>query len=280
MSKLFNRELLWKWTALSLGFVVSSGSVPAHEPIFGIGPHTVYKDGIGLELEYEREQEEHGTEQALHFEAAYGLTEDWAVVMTVPQEQKVEEIRTASGIGDATLKTKYRFYRKDYPEGRQDQLALMGAIKFPTGDYEAEPALGSGSKDYLLGLTGGRESRTLYFFADLRCRFNGENPKKKKQGNAWLYGASLGFRPWLSEYWEPDLVLLVEIFGKQQTKTILDGQELKNTGGQTIFLGPSFLWSYKNMMVTGGMGVPVRQDLNGNQENKQYRFALGIEQHL
>lgn len=61
MSKIFNREHWWRWTALSLGFFVSSGWVQAHEPIFGIGPHTVYKDGIGLELEYEREQGEHGT---------------------------------------------------------------------------------------------------------------------------------------------------------------------------------------------------------------------------
>ena len=26
----------------------------AHEPIFGTGPHTIYKDGVGLELKYER----------------------------------------------------------------------------------------------------------------------------------------------------------------------------------------------------------------------------------
>ena len=263
-----------------LGLLGSVSWVQAHEPIFGIGPHTIYKDGIGLELEYEREQSEHGTEQALHYEAAYGLTADWVVVITIPQVQKTEQAQTASGIGDTTLKTKYRFYRKDYPEGRQDQLALLAAIKLPTGNYEAEPSLGSGSTDYLLGLTGGQESRTLYYFADLCYRFNGENPKQLKQGDAWLYGASLGFRPWLSEYWEPDLVVLLELFGKRQAKAQLKGQALENSGGHAVFMGPSFLWSYKNWMVTGGLGWPVLQDLNGKQEQEQYRFALGIEQHL
>ena len=143
------------------------------------------------------------------------------VVITIPQVQKTEQAQTASGIGDATLKTKYRFYRKDYPEGRQDQLALMAAIKLPTGNYKAEPSLGSGSTDYLLGLTGGQESRTLYYFADLRYRFNGENPKQLKQGDAWLYGASLGFRPWLSEYWEPDLVVLLELLLVMQMQLLV-----------------------------------------------------------
>lgn len=277
MFKKWIRGLILSTSLYLLGF---ANLVQAHEPIFGIGPHTIYKDGIGLELEYEREQGEHGTEQALHYEVAYGLTADWVVVATVPQVQKTESAQTASGLGDSTLKTKYRFYRKDYPEGRQDQLALMAAIKLPTGNYEAEPSLGSGSTDYLVGLTGGRESRTLYYFADLRYRMNGENDKNLKKGNAWLYGASFGFRPWLNEYWEPDLVLLFELFGKQQAKATLINQALENTGGHSTFMGPSFLWSYRNWMVTGGISLPVMQNLNGEQEKQQYQFALGIELHM
>ncbi len=268
----------------SLYFLGFANFVSAHEPIFGTGPHTIYKDGIGLEMKYEREQSQYGYDQALHLHATYGLTPDWAVAVEIPQLQKVEENQRAAGTGDVMLQTKWRFYRKDFAEGRQDQVALLAAVKLPTGDTESEPTLGSGSTDTIIGFTVGRESRTLYYFADLRYRMNGENDKKAsltlKKGNAWLYGASFGFRPWLSEYWEPGLVFLMELFGKQQAKNTLNNQALENTGGHSTFMGPSFLWSYKNWMATGGVSVPVMQNLNGEQEKQQYQFALGIELHM
>ena len=268
----------------SLYFLGFANFVSAHEPIFGTGPHTIYKDGIGLEMKYEREQSQYGYDQALHLHATYGLTPDWAVAVEIPQLQKVEENQRAAGTGDVMLQTKWRFYRKDFAEGRQDQVALLAAVKLPTGDTESEPTLGSGSTDTIIGFTVGRESRTLYYFADLRYRMNGENDKKAsltlKKGNAWLYGTSFGFRPLLSEYWEPGLVFLMELFGKQQAKNTLSNQALENTGGHSTFMGPSFLWSYKNWMATGGVSVPVMQNLNGEQEKQQYQFALGIELHM
>ncbi|MBC8259063.1 MAG: hypothetical protein H8E38_08605 [SAR324 cluster bacterium] len=270
-----------KWlSSASFVFLAFANFTQAHGPIFGTGPHTIYKDGVGIELKYEREQEQDGNEQALHLHATYGLTADWAVALEVPQVKKVEEDQQASGTGDVMLQTKWRFYRKDFAEGRQDQIALLAAVKLPTGDTESEPSLGSGSTDIIAGLTLGRESRTLYYFADLRYRLNGENEKYLKKGNAWLYGASFGFRPWLNEYWEQDTVFLLELFGKQQEKAVLNNQELENTGGHSTFMGPSFLWSYQNWMITGGVSFPVQQNLNGEQEKQQYQFALGIEQHL
>ena len=170
MFKKLNGGLILTASLYFLGF---ADFAQAHEPIFGTGPHTIYKDGIGIELKYEREQSQHGYDQALHLHAAYGFTADWTVAVEVPQLEKVEEHQSASGTGDVMLQTKWRFYRKDYAEGRQDQVALLAAVKFPTGDTESEPSLGSGSTDTIAGFTVGRESRTLYYYADLRYRMNG-----------------------------------------------------------------------------------------------------------
>ena len=38
---------------LSMGAVFFTATAHAHEPIFGIGPHTIHKYGIGLETEFE-----------------------------------------------------------------------------------------------------------------------------------------------------------------------------------------------------------------------------------
>lgn len=60
----------------------------AHEPTYGIGPHTIYRGGIGLELEYESARRAYlGTEarvQKLNLETIYGIHEDLAVTLAIP----------------------------------------------------------------------------------------------------------------------------------------------------------------------------------------------------
>jgi hypothetical protein len=46
----------------------------AHEPLFGVGPHTVYQHGLGLESEIEFADES----ISLHNEVLYGLTTNLA----------------------------------------------------------------------------------------------------------------------------------------------------------------------------------------------------------
>ena len=106
MFKKLNGGLILTASLYFLGF---ADFAQAHEPIFGTGPHTIYKDGIGIELKYEREQSQHGYDQALHLHAAYGFTADWTVAVEVPQLEKVEEHQSASGTGDVMLQTKWRF---------------------------------------------------------------------------------------------------------------------------------------------------------------------------
>ena len=78
----------------------------AHEPLFGVGPHTIYEKGLGLETELEVEDE--GI--TLHNEVIYGVTPDLAVTLVAPWVRKEEGGRTDSGLGDLTLPGKCRFF--------------------------------------------------------------------------------------------------------------------------------------------------------------------------
>ncbi len=161
--------------------VLLSGVGNAHEPLFGIGPHTLYKYGFAIESELARE----GSNSSLQWELAYGLTADWTVTAEIPQLN----LTGISGLGDVLLRTKYRFYRKDEP-GASNQAALAFGVKLPTGNKSA--ALGSGSTDILTGLTVARESRRWYYFGDIRYRANTKNGNMKR-GNVFKYDLAWGY---------------------------------------------------------------------------------------
>ncbi len=248
--------------------------VLAHEPLFGVGPHTIYQNGLGLEMELEVEDEE----VSVHNEAIYGVTPDLAVTLVAPWVRKEEGNRSISGLGDISLRGKWRFFRRD-GAGRQDALALVFGAKFPTGDEQAEMPLGTGSTDFFGGIAAGRESRRWYYFGDLRYRANTE-ADGLRQGDIFFYDVAWGVRPVRAGYEQPDLVLLVETNGKIAGKAEQDGVTNPNTGGHVLSVSPGFLFSIRNVMLKGGINVPVLWDLNGVQEDPETEILFGVEFHV
>ena len=218
-------------------------------------------------------------------EIIYGVTPDLAVTARIPVVYRTFEKTTggvkdkdrSSGIGDVTIRSKYRFWRRD-TLGVQQAAAVVLGIKFPTGDDEAELPLGTGSTDFLFGLTTGHEGRRLYAFGDLLYRVNTE-ANDVSAGNIFFYDAAMGFRPILTDYYRPDLVLLVEMNGEVTQKDEREGTMDPNSGGHTLWLGPNFLTSYRNLMMKGGIRFPVLQELHGVQLGHDYEAAVAIEIH-
>jgi len=259
----------------------------AHEPIFGLGPHVVFKNGFGIETEYESERMSAGSETekrtSFHTEIMYGVTGDLAVTLSVPTilgrtvGEAVGNI-PRTGLGDISLRTKYRFWRVDRP-GIQDAAAVIFGLKLPTGDYENTPPLGSGSTDVLFALAAARESRRWYYFGNVRYRLN-TNGSTMQFGNRFLADVAFGVRPWLTEYLKPDLVVMVEANWESLQRNKINGTELRDSGGEMLFISPGFFLTLRNWAFKGGIQFPVNQELNGPQAKTDYRFALAIEIHI
>lgn len=251
----------------------------AHEPVFSLGPETIYKDGIGIETEVEYEKTGSGRKVVLQKEIIYGLRENLSLTMKIPFILDRKEAGSiSSGFGDLALRGKFRFYKKDY-FGAQDKAAIVGGIKFPTGDEDKRPSLGTGSFDYLVGLTAGHESLKGYYFGTVRYWINTKDGSIEK-GDKFLYDITFGLRPVLKEYYEPDLVLLLELSGEHRNKDRINGSKDNNSGGDIIYLGPTFLWSYRNWMIKGGIQLSFYQDLNGEQEDEDFRSVIAVEVHF
>ena len=246
------------------------GAASAHEPLFGLGPHTVGQYAWALESELERGH----AGWINHLELIYGLSPDIALTVVAPYAFSHENRR--AGFGDVILRGKYRFHRRDYRNG-SDAFALHGGIKLPTG--EQVKLRGSGTLDYFAGLSFGREGRRHYAFADVRYQVNGSD-NNLNRGNILNVEAAYGIRPVKLEYHQPDLVLLGELLAEFTGKNALNTVDNPNTGGFVLSFAPGILFSYRNIMIKGGVKIPVLENLNGIQEKPEPEFVFGLEVHM
>ncbi len=270
-------------TAAILSIFLTSVSALAHEPIFGLGPHTIFKGGVGLEMEFEGEKASGGgeveREYTLTSEIIYGITADLSATLAIPYILERSSINESSGPGDVSVRTKYRFWRRD-GIGVQDAAAVILGVKLPTGDDDKTPRLGSGSTDYLLALAIARESLKWYYFGDVRYRLNTEGGGGMRAGNGVFADLAIGIRTRRVEYLRPDLVVIAELNFESRDRNELFGVDFADSGGNRLFLSPSFFFTYRNWALKGGIQFPVDQDLNGNQPESDYRFSLAVESHL
>jgi hypothetical protein len=247
----------------------------AHDPVFGLGPHVLFKGGVEIAPEVHLDKAGDEKENELGVELTYGLTGDWAVGLELPYEDKSDTSGSSSGQGDVSVFSKYRFWRKDSP-GLQESMTLAIKLKTDSGDKD----IGTGTTDSVLGLAYGYEGRKWYRWAALRYRFNGENDAGLRRGDKVLFDLVGGIRLKQTGYREPDTVWLLELNGESGQRAELNGTELANTGGTEWFVSPGIFWTLRNFAVKAGVQIPVASDLNGNQEKTDYRAKVILEWHL
>lgn len=253
--------------------------VHAHEPVFGIGPETIYEDGVGLEVGWDFEDEGDERTVILENELIYGLTQRTSLSIQVPQILRRHTDEGArSGLGDILVRGKYQFWKRDRLNA-SDKATLILGVKLPTGSDHGRVPLGTGSIDPLFGLAVGHESRTSYAFGSfrylLRTRRDGLD-----RGDRVLFDLAAGFRPWQMGYLEPDLVFLVEFNGVTTLRDRRSGEAVGSTGGNVGWLGPTALLSYRNVMTKAGVQIPLYSSRRGTQPRPELRAVLSLEYHF
>ncbi len=263
----------------SLIFIFAGSTyVFAHDPIFSIGPHVLFKKGVEVHASTYQAKNSDGKETEQAFELKYGLTGDWVAGIELPYKTIANDTNKLTGLGDVSIATKYRFWRKD-TLAQQESAAVLLKVKL---DTSPEPVT-SNTVDSLLGLTYGYESITWYRWASIRYRFNSDS----KQGNNIIVRGDrifvdfvVGYRPTLNGYREADMVYMLELNGEYAQRNKLNQERITNSGGNQWFLSPGFMWTLRNMAIKGGIQLPVYSNLNGDTRDSDYRFKLSIEWHL
>ncbi len=254
---------------------VASASVWSHDPVFGLGPHVLFKGGVEITPQYKVDKAGDNENNESGLELTYGLTGDWSAGIDIPYVDESNSVSSESGQGDLAVFTKYRFWRGDGPGVQQSTTALVKVIT-DTGDDNVS----TGTTDSILGLAYGYESRRWYRWAALRHRFNDENDTGVRRGNKTLFDLVGGIRLKRTSYLEPDTVWLLELNGEFAQRAELNGVEQINTGGTEWFVSPGIFWTKRNFAVKAGVQIPIASDLNERQEKTDYRAKVVLEWHL
>ena len=262
------------------GFIaLSSQSAFAHDPVFGIGPHVLFKDGVEVGLNIDADKAGSSNTQDFDVDVTYGLTGDWAIGASLPYQFKDDGSDDNDGFNDFSAFTKYRFWRQD-SLGLQESAAISLKVITDSASTSGKPAIGNGATDSILGLSYGYEGRKWYRWASVRYRFNGKNDAGVQRGDKVLIDFVGGIRPNQTGYLENDIVWLLELNGEYGKRARFNGSDLANTGGTEWFVSPGIFWTQRNFAIKAGVQIPVYSNLNGNQDESDYRAKLTFEWHM
>lgn len=269
------------WPIIGAGTWLTLSGQPAlaHDPVFGIGPHVLFKDGFEAAIQVAREKTGDKKASELGLEIVYGITGDWAAGIEVPYAFKDKGDKSSSGLSDIQVFTKYRFWRED-SLGRQESAAVMLAINADNGDETTDPRLGNGATDIITALTYGYESLKWYRWASVRHLRPGENAAGLQKGSKWLLDFVGGWRPTPPEYKKPDTVWLLEINAEYTNEDELNGSTRANSGGMEWFVSPGIFWTTRNFAIKTGVQFPIASNLNGTQDESDYRVKASFEWHF
>ncbi len=256
--------------------VALAAPAAAHDPVFGLGPHVLYKGGFEASLKWHTARKGDSRDDEVGLELTYGLTGDWAAGVELPWVRVSEAGASRAGRGDLQLFTKWRFWRRD-GLGVQESAAVAARVWLDTA-VDGSPRLGTGARDWLAGLAYGYESRRWYRWASLRWRRNGDRGALDR-GDRILVDLVGGWRPRPGGYLEPDTVWLLELNGEITRRSRRGGAPVADSGGQEWFVSPGIFWTLRNYAVKAGVQIPVRSDLNGSQSGTDWRALLVLEGH-
>jgi hypothetical protein len=263
-------------------FVLPTALMPS--PLFSLGQNIVDKGDV---LSYVNPILLRGhNDKKFFYNEMYtlvGLTDTLSlfILFPVPVINQEDHIRT-SGFGDIIVQGEYAFYTKsDYHSA--NQATAIATIYLPSGILEPvksgfsqhAPFTGFGAPAFFLGGTWSRTTYDWYSFISggglitTRTRNN-----RNKVGNSVLYQAGIGHN--LKYYNDKILVGMIEFDGISFKKDKLMGQIDPDSGGTTMYLGPSLYLSTRNTIFQMGFQIPFYQKLNGNQAKNSFLISVSF----
>ncbi|MFB6306450.1 MAG: hypothetical protein ABEH43_05595 [Flavobacteriales bacterium] len=185
-------------------------------------------------------------------------------------------------MGGYILKQKYRVYTK-FEQGLSRQISGLAKLQLPT--ELGKPTVAN------IGLTGGQESLHWYWFfgavygvkSGTKNGVDDHNHQNSgnhtiSPGNHLIYNATLGYRPIKTQYSKPDIVFFLEGMGKYQRKATKKGDIVSESGGHNWSLAPTFMLTYRNIALRGGMEFGIGN--SGELAKKSTNYKLILEWHL
>ncbi len=185
---------------------------------------------------------------------------------------------SSSGLGDTKLFAKYVVHQIDK---RQETIrfVLKSSVTLPTGDEDANPALGDGTTDYSFGVVAGWIKPRVSLMTEGVYSLN-TSRRGMNYGDSFTYNFALGYRlsPAVYErYPSPQVNVYLELNGLTIKHNELGGLNLENSGGTILLLSPGIQYiGGRKWLVEGSIQFPIVENLNGSQLETDIIASLGL----
>lgn len=196
----------------------------------------------------------------------YGITDSFSLFFNVPVAASYKQNQNhSSGFEDLFLQFEYAIYTKE-ASCFSDQATIVVNASFPTGSSSKTPSTGFGAVSYFIGATYNRTWVKWYCFtsygAQLPMSHHGT-----QFGNQYLYQFGFGRNIANAGGWI--LAWMVEIDGTFSERSRIKGSLDPNSGGNVVYITPSFWASSEDWIIQLGLGYAVQQNLFGNQTDDE-----------
>lgn len=266
----------------------AANSQGGHGPVFGLATPTLPEGAWNLNLtgmsvtnaspERSRRSERAGM---IRGTAWYGLTPDVQLGLSIPATLASIDSPPNTRIGtmmggmrDVEASALWRF-QKTYPGvGKRFESSLLVSGALPIQD---RPNGLGGSPGVHVAAVTGYASRTVYAWggAGYQHRFGGDG---FQPGDLAYVSAVAAWRPpvFQGDYPKPDWRVFVESLAEFTSQDEIDGEPVATSGGEKIFVGPTFLGLYRAWGLGAGVLFPVHQNLEEGQPEEGARLTLNL----
>lgn len=204
----------------------------------------------------------------------YGITDKLSLFVEIPVAVKFQQEQFKShGIEDVIVQLEGIVYVTETAT-TVNEITAVGNISLPTGSFFKQPPTGFGSPTFFLGTTLSRSKPDWYYFCSLGGIIT-TMYKQHKTGNLFLYqfgvGRNIAYKTdgWILNW----LVELDGIYAQHsKTNNIID----RNSGGNSIVLGPSLFFSTRRFLMQGGISAFIEQHQFGIQLKNDYLAAAYV----
>jgi hypothetical protein len=203
----------------------------------------------------------------------YGVTDNLSLFINAPYAASYKiEHQKSNGFEDAFAQLEYAFYNSS-SNAFVDQATVVFNVTAPTGAKHKNPPTGEGSPSFFIGTTFNRSCVDWLVFASPGVVVT-TTKSGTKFGNSYLY--QFGFGRNIADTHGWILAWITEVNGTYTQKNKINGAIDPNSGGNVVYLTPSFWASTKKLILQLGVGYAVTQHLFGNQNKNTYLITGNI----
>lgn len=279
------KRIVIVWSVLPLALIGLFAAETAwaqggHGPVFGLATPTLPQGAWNVDLTT-MSVARGGRAAMVRGTLRYGLTPDVQMNLSVPAVLETIAIppntrigTMMGGMGDLEALVLWRFHKLYPGVGQRFESTLLVSGLYSVQDERRGVKVGPG---FHAAAVTGYASRTVYAWGGggYQRYFEKEGDRL---GDLAYVSAVVAWRPpvFQGDYPKPDWRLFVESLAEFVGRDQVRGRAVGGSGGEKVFVGPTFLGLYRAWGLGAGVLFPVYQNLNGIQEKEEMRFAINL----